>query len=92
MLKRLKYFFVIFISLGIVFYGFITVSNALPDFIKERSAFKVSYSTKPFDLQFDIGDYVVYLNSKAVDNYKKGADELMHNIVINNPIKKILKQ
>jgi len=92
MFKKSKYFFIFFISFSIVFYGFVTVSNVLPDFIKERSTFKVSYSSKPFDLQFDIGDYIVYLNSKAVDNYKKGAGEIMNNIVTNNPIKKILKQ
>jgi hypothetical protein len=92
MFKKSKYIVVLFISLSIVSYGFITVSNVLPDFIKDRSYFKVIYTSKPFDLQFDIGDYVVYLNSKAVDNYKKGTNEVIKKIVSNNPLKKLLKQ
>lgn len=92
MFKKSKYFFVFFISLSIVIYGFITVSNVLPDFIKDRSNFKVTYSSKPFDLQFDIGDYIVYLNNNAVENYKKGTSEIINKVVSNSPLKKILKQ
>jgi hypothetical protein len=91
MFKKSKYIFTFIISLSIVVYGFITVSNVLPDFIKDRSYLKVTYKSKPFDLQFDIGDYIVYLNSKALDNYRKGTNEVINKIVSINPLKKVLK-
>lgn len=92
MFKKLKYIIVFFISITIVFYGFITVSNVMPDFIKDRSSFKVTYSSKPLDLQFDIGDYIVYFNSKAVDNFKSETSNLFKNVVSNNPVKKFLNK
>lgn len=91
MFKRLRYVFVLFICIGIIMYGFITVSNVMPDFIKDRSNLKLSYTKKPFDLEIDTGDYIIYMNSKAVENYKKGIGNITKNIVSNNPIKKILK-
>lgn len=91
MFKRFKYIIAFLIPITIILYGFITVSNVMPDFIKDRSNFKVTYSSKPFDLQFDIGDYVLYLNNKAVENYKTATSNFVQNIISNNPIKKPIK-
>lgn len=81
MVNKLKYIFLFFICTFIVFYGFITVSNVMPDFIKDRSSFKVTYTSKPFDLEFDVGDYIVYLNSKTVENYKTEASNLAKKLL-----------
>lgn len=70
MFRRIKYSFVILIAIIIVSYGFIKVSNELPLFIKDRSPVKVTYSKSPFDITIDIGDYIIYLNSKALSNIK----------------------
>jgi hypothetical protein len=73
MLKKIKYIAVFLLSFYIIAYGFVKVSSELPQFIKDRSPLKVFYSQNPFDLEFDIGDYIVYINNKAVTNIKEGA-------------------
>lgn len=87
MSKKIKYTAVFVLILGIIGYGFIKVSSELPLFIKERSPLKVSYNKKPFDLRFDIGDYVVYINDKAINNIKDNAIHILKNLSKNNPIK-----
>lgn len=73
MFKKTKYLAVLLLSFCIFSYGFVKVSSELPQFIKDRSPLKVSYSQNPFDLEVDIGDYIVYINNKAVMNIKEGA-------------------
>lgn len=70
MFKKIKYFMTAFVVIAIIFCGFIKVSSELPDFIKDRSPIKVTYSKNPLDLKFDIGEYVIYINKKAFDNIK----------------------
>lgn len=71
---------VLSISLVIVLYGFIVISDSLPKFIKDRSTFKISYNLSPFDFRIDISEYSFYINNKVADNIKKGSVKLLNNI------------
>lgn len=91
MLKRLKYVILMLVFFTILGCGFIKVSNDLPQFIKDRSAMKVTFTSSPFDLRFDIGDYIVYINSKIFANMKDGTKQAFKNFERNNFIKNIIK-
>lgn len=75
-----KVILIFIICFIIVFYGFIYVSANLPKFIKDRAAFKIDYSLKPFNFKFDFGDYSFYVNTKAVENIKYNSSKITGNI------------
>lgn len=77
MFRKTKYIIVILLSITIICSGFIKVSSELPDFIKDRSSFKVTYNKNPFDLQITFGDYILYINKKAFDNIKSKIAKLL---------------
>ncbi|SKA75546.1 hypothetical protein SAMN05428976_102135 [Clostridium sp. USBA 49] len=70
MFKKIKYFTVSLFCVSVIFYGFIKISNELPDFIKDRSNIKITYNKNPFDLKFDIGNYIIYINKEVFYNIK----------------------
>jgi hypothetical protein len=90
MLKKLKYAMMLFLFASIIGYGFIKVSTELPQFIKDRSPVKVSYRTNPFDITFDVGNYMVYINDRAAENIKDVAADAYESISKNNPVKKLI--
>ncbi len=74
---------IIFISMVcfiIVLYGVIVISGNLPKFIKDRTAFKINYSLKPFDFRFDVGEYSLYINSKVVTNIKSSSSKVVMDV------------
>jgi hypothetical protein len=87
--KKLKYILLFLIFFSTISYGLVAVSSKLPQFIKERSDFKVSFNRKPFDLQFDAGKYIIYINSKVIDNIKESTLEVFKSIGRDNPVKDI---
>ncbi|WP_127836411.1 hypothetical protein [Clostridium prolinivorans] len=70
MFKKIKYFTVSLFCVSVIFYGFIKISNELPDFIKDRSNIKITYNKNPFDLKLDIGNYIIYINKEVFYNIK----------------------
>ncbi|WP_237737372.1 hypothetical protein [Clostridium carboxidivorans] len=60
--------------------GIIVISNNLPKFIKDKADFKIDYSKKPFDFRFEVGEYSLYINSKAVTNIKNSSGKIINNI------------
>lgn len=71
---------VLSICLIIIAYGFIVISSGLPKFIKDRSAFSISYNISPFDFRMNISEYSFYINSKVADNIKNSSVKLLNNI------------
>jgi hypothetical protein len=71
--KKIRIFFVILIFLSVISYGLINLSSNLPKFIKDESRIKVNYGDKPYEITFDMGDYVIYTGSGAIANIKEGA-------------------
>ncbi|MCM8710397.1 hypothetical protein M2651_05080 [Clostridium sp. SYSU_GA19001] len=88
MLKKIKYIMIFVLIFGILVYGFIKVSSELPMFIKDRSSLKVTYEKNPFNLEFDIGDYIIYINDKSICNIKDTAVHLFNNLKENISIDK----
>lgn len=68
------------ICFTIVLYGFITISNSLPKFIKDRSSLKINYNLSPFDFRVDMGEYSFYVNKKVFLNIKNSSVRLISNI------------
>lgn len=71
----------IVIFVGIITIGFIKVTSSLPNFIKNKSNFKVFYTNKPFDLTFETDKYVIYINEKALHNVNNSVNSAFNNIV-----------
>lgn len=92
MFKKLKYISVFFLVFVIISYGFIKVSSGLPEFIKDRSSIKVTYKQNPFDLEVDVGKYIIYLNDEALKNMKNNTIYFLKNLAENNSIKNIINQ
>ena len=76
MLRRLGNLIVVILFIAIISYGFIKVSSEITPYVKDKSAVKVYYSAKPFDITVDIGDYIFYLNNKVFKNIKNFIEEL----------------
>ncbi|WP_034868998.1 hypothetical protein [Clostridium lundense] len=72
---------VIIIFLFVIAIGFIKVSSSLPNFIKNKSKFKIFYTSKPFDLTFETDKYVIYINKKAIYNINDRMSSTFNNIV-----------
>lgn len=79
-LKKKGIILVIVTCIIIVLYGFITISNSLPKFIKDRSTFKIDYRFSPFDFRVDLGDYSLYVNQKVFTNIKDSSVRLVSNL------------
>ncbi len=74
--RRLSYITAFILFAAIICYGFIKVSSELPKIIKDKSKVKVYYTSKPFDVTIDIGDYIIYINDKVFKNLKNFIEEL----------------
>nr|WP_242860935.1 hypothetical protein [Clostridium scatologenes]AKA70665.1 hypothetical protein CSCA_3540 [Clostridium scatologenes] len=61
-------------------YGIVVISSNLPKFIKDKTDFRIDYSKKPFDFRFEVGEYSLYINSKAVTNIKNSSGKIINNI------------
>ena len=79
-LKKKGIILVLLICITIVLYGFITISNGLPKFIKDRSNLKINYTIYPFDFRVDFGDYSLYVNQKIFTNIKDNSARLVSNM------------
>jgi predicted PurR-regulated permease PerM len=71
---------VLMVCFIITLYGVIVISGNLPKFIKDRTAFKINYSLKPFDFRFDMGEYSLYINSKVITNIKNSSNKVVKNV------------
>ena len=80
MIKRLRFTIIFIVFFFIIIYGLIAVSSNLPKFIKDSSMIKVSVTKKPFQLEFDIGDYVVYINNKPFVKIKERTEAIFKSI------------
>lgn len=80
-MRKNKYVIVVILALFIVLFGFLKVSSALPQFIKNKSNFKVYFTERPFDLTLETKNYIVYFNKKAVNNLQNGINESFNQIV-----------
>ncbi len=90
MLKKLKHGMIFFLFIFITSYGFLKVSDALPQFIKDRSPLKVSFNTKPLNITLETASHMVYINKEAADSIKNSAEEVIDNVSKNNPITKLI--
>lgn len=79
-MKKKGIILIIIISFTIVIYGFISISNNLPKFIKDRSLVKINYTLVPFDFRMDVYGYSFYANKKVIENVKIGSGKLMVNV------------
>ena len=70
--KKIRIFFVIVIFLSVTSYGLISLSNNLPKFIKDDSKIKVNYGEKPYEINIDMGDYIIYTKSDVFSDIKQG--------------------
>lgn len=71
---------IMIICVAIMLLGFVTVSDRLPKFIKDRSSFRINYSTTPFDFTMGINDYSLYINERAINNVRTGSVKLINNM------------
>lgn len=71
---------VIIICFTIFIYGFVSISNSLPKFIKDRSSLKINYTLSPFDFRMDVEGYSLYVNKKVIENIQIGSERLLVNI------------
>lgn len=71
--RKISNFFVILIFLSIISYGIMNLSNNLPKFIKDESKIKISYGNKSYDININMGNYIIYVSSDATSNIKIGA-------------------
>ncbi|GAA0747392.1 hypothetical protein [Clostridium oceanicum] len=69
-LKWNKYKTVILICFIIFIFGFVTVSNSLPKFVKDKANFSIYFSRKPFDFKIKGKNYTFYINYKVLNNIK----------------------
>ncbi|ERI90252.1 hypothetical protein HMPREF1982_04005 [Clostridiales bacterium oral taxon 876 str. F0540] len=90
-MKKIKFVTIFFVCFMIVGYGFIEISSGLPDFIKNRSWVKVSFKEDPFDLKFDIGNYIIYINSDAFRNISDNTIGKIKNTVDNSILHDFIK-
>ena len=79
-MKKKRIILVITISFFIIIYGFITISNNLPRFIKDRSLLKINYSFIPFDFRVELGEYSLYINRKVATNIRTSSAQLINNV------------
>lgn len=79
-MKKRGIMLVITISFFIIIYGFITISNNLPRFIKDRSSLKINYTFIPFDFRVELGEYSLYINKKVATNIRASSTELINNV------------
>lgn len=78
--KKKGIIWVVIICFTIVIYGFISISNSLPKFIKDRSSLKINYTLSPFDFRIDMYGYSLYANKKVLANIKNGSARLLVNV------------
>lgn len=71
---------IIIICFFISLYGIAIISNNLPKYIKDKTDFRIDYSRKPFDFRFEVGEYSLYINSKAVTNIKNSSGKVINSI------------
>lgn len=90
MFKKSKYVIIILLSFCIIGYGLIKVNIELPEYIRDRSAVKITYNSNPFDLRFDIGNYIIYINGKMFGNIKQKTSKAFEKLGSNNPIKEMV--
>jgi hypothetical protein len=79
-LRKKGIILVIIICFTIVIYGFISISNSLPKFIKDRSELKINYTLSPFDFRMDVHGYSFYANKKVIENIKSSSERVVTNI------------
>ncbi|MBL4935182.1 hypothetical protein JK636_05360 [Clostridium sp. YIM B02515] len=90
-MKKIKFIIIFSLCFLIVGYGFIKISSDLPDFIKNRSYIKVSFHPNPFDLKFDIGNYIIYINNDAFKNINDSSVGKIKNAVENSIFRDFIK-
>jgi TfoX/Sxy family transcriptional regulator of competence genes len=76
LLRRLGHVIIFILFIAIIGYGFIRVGSEITPYVKDKSAVKVYYTAKPFDVTVDIGDYIIYINDKVFKNIKNFIEEL----------------
>lgn len=90
-MKKIKFILIISLCFLIVGYGFVKISSDLPDFIKNRSYVKVSFEPNPFDLKFDIGNYIIYINNDAFKNINDSTVGKVKNALENSILRDFIK-
>lgn len=69
MVKRLKYYILFIIVIVIICAGILQVTNSMPEFIKDRSSVRVTYSVQPFNFRMETKNYLITLSSKEIMGY-----------------------
>lgn len=76
MRRKLGHLTIFILFLAILACGFVKVANEITPYVKEKSAVKVYYTSKPFDVTIDIGNYIIYIDDKFFSNLKNFIKEL----------------
>lgn len=76
MLRKFGFLTVILLFFAIIICGVIKTASETVPYVKEKSAVKVYYTAKPFEVKIDIGDYIIYLNGGVFKNIKNLLGEL----------------
>jgi hypothetical protein len=86
-MKKIKYITVLLIGFSIFVYGFIRIGNDLPQILKDKSSVAVYYNKNPFELKFHVGNYIIFINDKALENYKNNTIGRIINASKNSPVR-----
>lgn len=79
--KKGKYVAIFLIFTMIVLFGFFKVNMCLPQSIRNKLNFKISYSLKPFDFTVETKNYIFYVNKDALNDTKNKIGKAMESII-----------
>jgi len=79
--KKGKYVAIFLIFTMIVLFGFFKVNMCLPQSIRNKLNFKISYSLRPFDFTVETKNYIFYVNKDALNDTKNKIGKAMESII-----------
>lgn len=77
---NIKFRLIIMLSFGIIIFGFLTITNGIPQFMKDKSVFALNYDFKPLDIKVKAGEYSIYLNDAVLSSGENSVHNFFGNV------------
>lgn len=79
---NIKFRLTIMLCISIVMLGVLNITNDIPQFMKDKSAFSLNYDFKPLDIKVKAGEYSIFLNEGILTNGENSVHNFFDNVEI----------